>query len=303
MNRQRHTPTVAELGALVACARLGTAQRAADALGLTQSAVSRSIRGLEQRLGVALFQRRRQRLVLSDAGRALVRDAESILAQIDASARMVMAFGGSGEVLRLAVLPTFAATWLIPRLADFARAAPEVSLDLSAVLDPVDFEDSPYDAAIQRATLARPGTEVLPLIEERLIVVAAPGLVGDRPLTPAEFAGYPLIQQATRPQLWADWFAAVGAPAAPPWQRGPRFAHFDMILAAARAGLGIALVPDIFVAEALADGSLRRIGDGDLPGPAPYALIRPAGRAGAALARFQSWLGVHALPVRPQDGA
>lgn len=289
MNRAAHTPTVTELSALVACARLGTAARAAGALGLTPSAVSRSLRGLEGRLGVALFIRQRQRLVLSDAGRALVRDAEGILAQIDASARMVMAFGGSGAVLRLAVLPTFASAWLIPRLAGFAQNAPEVSLDLTAELGPVDFDASPFDAAIQRADLARPGTIVTPLTGERLIVVAAPALVGRDPSV-SDLTRLPLIQQSTRPRLWADWFSAAGIPAEAAPQRGPRFAQFAMILSAARAGMGAAILPDIFVTEALADGSLVRVGAVALAGPSPYALIRPDRAPAPALARLQDWL-------------
>lgn len=288
MTRSAHTPTVAELTALTAVARTGTAAQAADALGLTPSAVSRSIRGLEDRLGVALFARQRQRLVLTDAGRALVRDAEAILAQIDASARMVMAFGGSGAVLRLAVLPTFAQEWLIPRLAGFSRVAPQVSLDLTATLDPVDFDATPFDAAIQRADLARPNTLVTALTDERLIVVAAPSLVpggGD-----AGIAGLPLIQQSTRPRLWADWFAAAGIAPQPMVLRGPRFAQFGMVLAAARAGMGAAILPDIFVAAALADGSLVRLSEVELSGPLPYALIRPDRPAAPALARLQEWL-------------
>ena len=288
MIRHSYTPSVQELSALVACARQGTTASAAQTLGLTQSAVSRSIRGLEDRLGVALFRRQRQRLVITDAGRALVRDAEAILSQIDASARMAMAFGGREQVLRLAVLPTFAAAWLIPRLAEFARIAPEVSLDLDAELGPVDFDTSPYDAAIQRADLARPGTVTLPLTEERLIVVGARSLVGDAGVPMSALHELPLIQQSTRPRLWADWFAAAGVPQTSP--RGPRFAHFQMILAACRAGLGVALLPDIFVTEALSDGSLMRLNDIALPGPSPYALIRPATDPGLALSRFEGWL-------------
>ena len=76
--RSHHTPSIPELRAFVLCARLGSASRAAEALNLTQSAVSRAIRTLEDRLGVTLFHRIRQRMVLSDAGRAMLRDAEGI---------------------------------------------------------------------------------------------------------------------------------------------------------------------------------------------------------------------------------
>lgn len=174
--RANYTPSVQELRSLVYCGDLGSVSRAADALNLTQGAVSRSIRSLEERLGVQLFRRVRKRLHLSDAGRAMVHEARDILERLDHSARMAMAFGGEGDVLRLAVLPTFAATWLIPRLPEFLKSHPGVSIDLASALHPVNFDESPFDAAIQRAVMARKDTNVTPLLEESLIMVAAPGL-------------------------------------------------------------------------------------------------------------------------------
>lgn len=293
--RPSYTPSIQELRALVYCAETGSASRAAQALNLTQSAVSRAIHALEERLGVALFRRVRQRLILSDAGRALVRDARDILDRLDNSARMVMAFGDGGDVLRLAALPTFAAMWLIPRLPDFARAHPEVAIDLTSALGPVDFDDSPFDAALQRAEFARPGARVTPLVDETLIVVAAPGLVQDDP-APGNLTRWPLIQQATRPGLWSDWFTAAGVDASER-MRGPRLQHFDMVIAAAQAGLGIALLPDIFATAALRSGSLRRISPLALPGRWPYALIRPEGGDSAALAAFAEWLESRAVTI------
>lgn len=284
--RDQHTPSIPELRAFVLCARLGSASRAAAALNLTQSAVSRSIRALEDRLGVTLFQRIRQRMVLSDAGRAMLRDAEEVLDSLDRTARMVMAFGGSRQVLRLAVLPTFAATWLIPRLGDFATRHPGISLDLTSALAPVDFDDSPFDAAIQRAELARAGTEVMPILPETLIVVAAPALA-----VPADLSGVPLIQQATRPHLWADWMEAAGLEVEA--IRGPRFEHFDMVIAAARAGLGVALLPDIFARPDLEGGTLAQVSPVALTGPSPYALIHPGRAPEGTLGVFVEWLKSH----------
>ena len=283
MPRAAHTPSLQELRAFVLCARLGSASRAGEAMNLTQGAISRSIRSLEDRMGVSLFHRVRQRLLLSDAGRAMLRDAEDILDRLDRSSRMVMAFGGSRQVLRLAVLPTFAAMWLIPRLAGFASRHPEISLDLSSSLAPVDFDDSPYDAAIQRAELARPGTSVVPILPERLIAVAAPGMA-----VPPDLAGIPLIQQATRPHLWADWLSAAGLDTA--GIRGPRFEQFEMVVAAARAGLGVAVLPDIFVQSDLARGALARVSELHLDGPSPYALIRPAKLSPEKVELFSAWL-------------
>lgn len=289
--RQNYTPSVQELRALVYCGDLGSVSRAAEALNLTQSAVSRSIRALEARLGVQLFHRVRKRLHLSDAGRAMVHESRDILARLDSSARMAMAFGGGGDVLRLAVLPTFAATWLIPRLPDFLASHPGVSVDLASALHPVDFDDSPFDAAVQRAVIARKDTEIVHLLEESLIIVAAPSLVAtDRNLSADELTQYPLIQLATRPELWVDWFASAGIAQLERLQ-GPRFQHFDMVISAAQAGMGIALLPDIFAQPAIASGALHQVHARILGGPTPYALIRPAARdASAAMDAFALWI-------------
>lgn len=290
-HRPNYTPSVQELRALVYCSDLGSVSLAADSLNLTQSAVSRSIRTLEERLGVQLFHRVRKRLKLSDAGRAMVRDAREILIALERSAKMAMAFGEGGDVLRLAVLPTFAATWLIPRLPSFLKLHPDVSIDLTSALFPVDFDDSPFDAAIQRANMARQNTDVVDLLDERLIVVAAPHLIAPKTLLQvAELANYPLIQLATRPDLWNLWFdQADSAPV--DRMQGPRVQHFDMVISAAQAGLGVALLPDIFAQQAIASGSLQQVHAHTLDSPTSYALIRPKIRpVSATVDAFEDWL-------------
>jgi LysR family glycine cleavage system transcriptional activator len=289
--RPSYTPSVQELRSLVSCGDLGSVSRAADALNVTQSAVSRSIRALEDRLGVQLFHRVRKRLHLSDAGRAMVHDARDILAALERSAKMAMAFGEGGDVLRLAVLPTFAATWLIPRLPEFLATFPNVSIDLASALHPVDFDDSPFDAAIQRATMARKDTDVVHLLNESLIMVAAPSLVAEgQTLSSTDLVSYPLIQLATRPELWNDWLAQSDAA---PIERlqGPRVQHFDMVISAALAGLGIALLPEIFAEQAITSGALRQVHARTLCGSTPYALIRPKLREESmTMDAFEVWL-------------
>jgi LysR family glycine cleavage system transcriptional activator len=289
--RPNYTPSVQELRALVFCGDLGSVSRAADALNLTQSAVSRSIRSLEERLGVQLFHRVRKRLRLSDAGRAMVHDSRDILIRLDRSAKMAMAYSGGGDVLRLAVLPTFAATWLIPRLPDFLKSHPNVSIDLASALHPVDFDESPFDAAIQRAVMARKDTDAVHLLDESLIIVAAPCLVAvAQDLTNDDLAQYPLIQLATRPELWNDWFTGAEVTRVERLQ-GPRVQHFDMAISAAEAGLGIALLPDIFAQPAIASGALHKVHPRTMSGETPYALIRPTPREeSAAMDAFAIWL-------------
>lgn len=295
VHRPNYTPSVQELRALVKCSEFGSVSLAADALNLTQSAVSRSIRSLEERLGVQLFHRVRKRLVLSDAGRAMVHDARDILIALDRSAKMAMGFGKGGDVLRLAVLPTFAATWLIPRLPAFLDLHPEVSIDLASALYPVDFDDSPFDAAIQRANMARKDTDVVHLLEERLILVAAPSLIAPKKeLTTADLADYPLIQLATRPELWNDWFDNADGVHADRMQ-GPRVQHFDMVISAAQAGLGVAVLPEIFAQQAIASGALQQVHPRTLHSTTSYALIRPKARpVSATVDAFETWLKSYA---------
>ncbi|MDN5789109.1 LysR substrate-binding domain-containing protein, partial [Pseudorhodobacter sp.] len=269
----------------------GSATRAAAALGLTQSAISRALNSLEARLGVALFHRIRQRLVLSDAGRVLLPEAERMLADLDRAALTVMSFGGHRSVLRLASLPTFAALWLIPRLPGFAAIAPEVTFDLSTTLAPLDFERDPRDVAILRAQPNLRGAEVSLLAEERLVVVAAPALLPQAGMPEeAALARLPLLQQATRPNLWLDWFLNAGLDPIS-ILRGARFEQFGMVLAAARAGLGLALVPELFVNADLTSGALRRGSARAMISATPYVLTYPTRSLDLpAFCRFRDWI-------------
>ena len=287
--RHAYTPSFHELQAFVASAESGSATQAATTLGLTQSAVSRSINTLEARLGVKLFHRVRRRLVLSDAGRALLRDASRLLADLDQTALTVMSFGGHRDVLRLAALPTFGAVWLMPRLARFAEVAPEVTFDMATTLAPIDFDQGPFDFAVIRGR-QRPGDVVL--AEERLVVVAAPQLLPEKgkPLADKDLARLPLLQQATRPNLWRDWFLDAGLDPIT-IARGARFEQFGMVLAAARAGMGVALVPEVLVTDEIARGELRRASTRSMLTDTPYILTYPPRSEDVAAFRtFRDWL-------------
>jgi len=289
--RYAYIPTISELHAFCACARAGSATRAASELHLTQSAVSRALGTLEDRLGVRLFHRVKQRLVLSEAGRAFRREADRILADLGQASMTVMAFGGHTKVVRLAVLPTFAKIWLAPRLKAFRALVPDVTFDIVSRLEPVDFDADPFDAAIQRSDMRPANAELTPLMEERLVVVAAPGLLaGRQALGDEELARLPLLQQTTRPTLWLDWFRDAGLDARSVL-RGDRFEHFDMVIVAAASGLGIALVPEMFAEVEIAAGRLVRASARQLVVAEPYSLIYPPRSLEIdGFAAFRDWL-------------
>ena len=242
-----------------------------------------------------LFHRVKQRLVLSEAGRAFRRDADSILAELGQAAMTVMAFGGHANVLRLAVLPTFAKIWLTPRLKDFRARAPDVTFDIVSRLEAVDFDADPFDAAIQRAGMRPADAELMPLMDERLVVVAAPALLESRgerggELADDELARLPLLQQTTRPSLWLDWFRDAGIDARSVL-RGDRFEHFDMVISAAISGLGVALVPQVLAEGEIAAGRLVLASGRRLVVGAPYSLIYPERSAGLpGFTAFRDWL-------------
>ncbi|MDH4985502.1 LysR family transcriptional regulator [Aminobacter anthyllidis] len=297
--RRSYVPTIAELEAFRACASLGTTIRAADQLGLTQSSVSRSIGQLEDRLGVALFHRVRQRLALSDAGRRFARDAEAILDALHEAAVRTMAFGGQSDVLSIAVLPTLADRWLIPRLAGFHAAHPLVAIDLAVRLDTVDLETETFDAAIQRGPVEPGQMGVVRLFDEELVVVASPTLLDGRAaLDDAELAALPLLQQSTRPTLWLQWFQAAGIDPRTTL-RGHRFEQFSMVVEAAVAGLGVALVPEVLAEREIASGRLAMASPNRIAGEVPYRLaFRPGSEDRPGLREFVRWLTDEATPVR-----
>lgn len=289
--RKAYTPSIGELEAFTACARQGTTTMAAVSLGLTQSAVSRALATLEARLGVALFHRVRQRLVLSPAGLTFLERAEQILETLDEASIGIMAFGGRDAVLRIAALPSFARTWLIPRLGGFARHWPEVSLDISARLQAVDFSREPFDLAIMRSQHDLPDARTEPLLAEELVVVASPALLEEgQTLSDEALLDLPLLQQSTRPTLWLDWFRDTETD---PRRilRGARLDHFDMVLDAAAAGLGVGLVPEIVARPALAQGRLARASDRRFATGEAYALILPErSRDNRHVQDFRDWL-------------
>lgn len=273
--RKAHIPKIGELQAFTACARLGTTTLAAEDLNLTQSAVSRAVSSLEDRLGVSLFNRARQRLTLAPAGHAFLPRAQNLLTDLEDAAMGVMAFGGDRSVIRIAVLPSFGRRWLMPRLAKLHVLQPSLSFDIAARLDPVDFAVDPCDLAIMRRPHETADVTSEHLLTEELIVVAAPSLIKGRArLTTDDLLGLPLLQQSTRPTLWLDWFTSLDVD---PRQvlRGARADHFDMVIEMACAGMGVAIVPEVLVRPELACETLRRASPRSLVTGEDYTVITP----------------------------
>lgn len=301
MFRRGFLPPIGCLVAFECAARHQSFSRAAEELNLTQGAVSRQIRTLEEVVGVALFERVRRRVLLSEAGHAYLADVRRALADLGDATHRVMAFTGTRGVLELAVLPTFGARWLVPRLSRFLADHPDVTVNLSARIEPFDFAAEPFDAAIHVGQPVWAGGVLDHLMDEQVVPVARPGWPADRPLVvPADLAGLPLLHQSTRPSAWAEWFASVGVANDAAW-RGPRFDQFSMVAEAAACGLGAALVPRFLVEEELASRRLVVLFAEPLATRSAYYVVHPASKGRSALlAAFQAWIVAEAKAVAPQ---
>ena len=297
---RRKLPSTGALEAFEAAARHQSFTKAAEELSVTQSAICRQVAALESFLDVRLFRRTRRGVMLTEAGLDYSRSVGARLDEVERDTLELMARGGRGSSLELAVVPTFGTRWLLPRLPAFQRAHPHVAVHLSSRTRPFLFADTPFDAAIhagETGSAAWPGTEKRFLMSESLIAVASPALpalAAGRPQGAADWARLPLLQQSTRPYAWRPFFEGLGL-AVPQPMAGPRLELFSMLTEAAVHGMGVALTPPFFVQEELAQGRLLDIAPRPVGGQRAYSLIWPEEKAELpALRAFADWLQAEA---------
>lgn len=296
-------PSFQEMTTFEAAARHGSFTDAAVELSLTQSAVSKQIRALETTLGITLFVRTRGRVGLSTLGERYLVSVRRILQTYEAETHSIIASGGSTLPLRIAVLPTFATRWLIPRLPAFLAANPTLNVHLITETTPFNIKEKSVDLVIHHGKPDWPMADFTYLCREQIIAVARPGLAetAETGNLAQELLNMPLLQQGTRPMLWQEWFDQAGIEHPHPY-RGPVFDQFSMTIEAATAGIGAALVPKCFVEKELREGSLHQILDISFPGSGAYYAVTPQAvlRSNAA-ERFLEWFLDATIPARARE--
>ena len=253
----RRLPPLNALKAFEAAARHESFTRAAEELCVTQGAVSHQVKGLEAELGVKLFNRERQRLILTEAGRqylAVVRDALDRLAV--GTERLVQR--QTSGVLTISTSPDFAAKWLVHRLARFVEAHPGIDLRVSATMYHVDFAREDVDIAVRHGDGNWAGLDVTRLTSEHLFAVCSPKLVTGRHhlSKPSDVLKFPLMHLEDRKD-WSRWLEAAGVVGADT-SRGPVLNRASMLIDAAVDGQGIALARTALAAWDLINGRLVR---------------------------------------------
>jgi len=274
-------PSLNALRAFEAAARHLSFTKAATELYLTQSAVSQQIRAMEDYLGVLLFERIKQRLVLTKAGNIYANEIRSALEHMQTATVNLRASCNmdNAHILKLSTPPAFCTKWLISRLNNFSNIHSEISISLVTRIDPFDFEAQEIDAAIYFGRGDWPGVESDHLTGENLIPVCSPTYLASRPplKQPIDLASHTLLQHMHRPNWWNDWLTAKQTKITNAWS-GPQFEHFYMIMQAAAAGLGVALLPRLLVEEDLYTQRLVMPFDSPFEGQDAYWLVYPAHR-------------------------
>jgi LysR family glycine cleavage system transcriptional activator len=286
----RRLPPLNAVKAFEAAARHESFTKAAEELCVTQGAVSQQVKALEAELGVRLFNRERQRLVITDAGRQYLGVVRDVLDRLADGTRRLLERRSSGT-LTVTTSPSFAAKWLVHRLGRFATTHPEIDLRVSASLQHVDFVREDVDLAIRHGDGNWPGLEVKRLCTEEIFPVCSPRLLdGGRALErPADLAHHVLLHQTDR-SGWARWLEAAGIDGIDTG-RGPVLSESSMAIDAAVDGHGVALARSALAAFDLLAGRLVRPFGPALPVSFAYWIVGPKSTAGLPkIKAFTEWL-------------
>ncbi|MGE5385890.1 MAG: transcriptional regulator GcvA [Betaproteobacteria bacterium] len=299
-------PPLPALRAFEAAARHLSFKSAADELHVTPGAVSQQIKGLEDYIGKPLFERLTRTVRLTPEGEAMLpklREGFQCLAAAVEATRAREA----DPTLVVNAPPSFASRWLMPRLARFTEAHPDISLRMSSSMHNIDSPEIAVSSVVDpRADISEvnirygngdyPGHEVHQIFAPELVAACSPSLLsGEHPLlTPDDLRWHVLIHDDTVPeyserQTWANWVRMAGVEGIDA-QKGPHFGN-HLALEAAVDGLGVVLVLKPLIAEAVARGQLVVPFDITVPSQNAYYLVLPEAIADRpAVAAFTSWV-------------
>jgi DNA-binding transcriptional LysR family regulator len=295
MSSQASFPSLDLLQGFEAAARHLSFTKAGEELFLTQSAVSRQIKELEDQLGVPLFHRRHRALVLTEAGQQFYAATAQVLTTMRTATSRLRAQSGR-RTLSVTTTNSFAALWLIPRLAGFTRTHPDVEVKITAETRVQDLERDGLDIAIRHGPASLAGPNAVRLFGERVFPVCSPKLLKKLPLQePADLRNHCLLQysdpEGRHPWLnWKTWLEVAGIADMRPAST-LSFSGYDQIIPAAVAGHGVALgrsplLKDLLAAKELV-APFKSTAD---PARAYFAIVSKMAAGRPEVAGFVEWL-------------
>ncbi|NIY79848.1 MAG: LysR family transcriptional regulator [Rhodobacteraceae bacterium] len=296
---RRFVPSLTALLAFESAARHMNFTKAAEDLAVTQSGISRQISNLESLLGAKLFERVGSRLVLTEVAKSYLNEITSGLNQIEQASVNCVRGQSLEAALMICAHPTLASRWLTPRLQDFLKDRPETILDFVTTAKDINFTETRIDAAILRGRGTWTATRSQELFREELVVVGAPHVVDTLPSEDVlDFDNIATLQNASRPDLWLTWLRGAGLQHRGAI-RGPRFPHSELLISAAKSGLGLAVVPLLYVETELQNKELALAFGGPVPTADSYWLVQPEQRAEIPAAhQFSLWIKDQARQFR-----
>lgn len=291
---RRKIPSNAALIAFEAAARHGSFARAADELAFTEGAISRQIGKLESFLGATLFERIGNRVRLLPNGERYAAQVRESLNRLERDSQYLMGQAVDGASLDIAVIPTFAIRWLIPRLTRFQQQHPHITVHLSEQMAPFVLAGSGFDAALHFEHPAWTGMQLYPLVHEVLVPVCHPALLQQRDPNTALDA-LPRLHRRQNPDAWQRYAEDSGIALSHP-ALGARYDLHAMLIEAALAGLGVALIPRLYIETELAQGRLIAPWPEGKSVSKTFCLVLPQAleTSSAPLQAFAQWLRAEA---------
>jgi len=306
--RRFNLPPLDLIQGFEAAARTLSFTRAAEELCITQSAVSRQIRALEEHLGVTLFERRPRSLALTEQGLALQRTATEILERLQETANRLRADAGSPH-LTVTTTGGFASLWLIPRLRTFTALHPDVDVRISATYKAVNLERSLVDVAVRYCKAEEAPAGAIRLFGEELLPVCSPALQASQPhplRTLADLRHHVLLRmdvEGATHMDWDTWLAAQGHAGLKP-AGSMRFDSYEQAIQAAAGGQGVAMGIGRLVSGLMASGQLVAPFCASMIGDRSYFVIRSALTGDRPQVRaFLDWLVAEARTAMEAEGA
>jgi len=281
-------PPMQALRAFEAAARTRSLTRAAESLHLTHGAISHQIKSLEADFGVRLVERAGRGIRLTDEGERFATRVRAVLSDLGDAVREVTERANPGQ-LRVSVIPSFAARWLLPRIGKFFAKHPEIDLDVIANIALADFKRDDVDVAIRHGFGDWPGLVSEHVLDDATFPVCSPRLNNGRlPLRPEDLSRYTLLR--SEGESWKSWFEAAGLDWPEP-TRGPAFSDSSHTMQAAIDGQGIALARSSLLGNDVRNGVLIQPFDIVVPLPKKYFLVYPPRLVDSPkLSPFRQWL-------------
>lgn len=279
------------LRAFEAAARHKSFTKAADALAVTQGAVSRSVKTLEDYLQTPLFRRTASGIELSEGSQAFARALTDAFAQIGEATENFLT-GQTRQVLTILAYPSFSTYWLTPMLPFFQVTHPNIEILLVSALDKTRFDPTTADVRIRYGNGRWNGFESIFLFADEITPVCSPALLGNitGPITPSMLSRVPLLHTNSRRRDWGEWLTLAGAEDVTPMSN-LYFAELSVVYCAALAGMGVALGQRAFLQDEVARGRLRQPFDTVLRRSLAYYLTYPEDRRDVPkIALFRRWI-------------